>query len=432
MRILVKNGRVIDPANNIDAVCDILIDGTKIAEVDRHNGDTSLEVSPPSTEVIDATGRIVMPGIVDMHVHLREPGREDKETISSATKAAGHGGVTSVLAMPNTSPCIDCAESIELLKNIIRKSAVINVFVCGAITRNRLGKELADITGLDKFGAIAISDDGASVDDDKLMKEALILAKKKDILALCHSEDRSLSNNGVVNLGFTSTRLGLRGISKESEYKRVQRDIDLAQATGARLHITHVSCAESVEIIRKAKKEGVKISADVTPHHLSLTDEAVLAYDPNFKMNPPLRGKDDLSALRQGLKDATIDAIASDHAPHTENEKEIEFDRAEFGVIGLETELAVGITELVENNLLDWPGLIRKLSLNPARILKIDKGTLGVGKDADIIIVDPNKEWIVKKESIASKSKNSAFLGRKLKGVVEYTIVGGKILKCAS
>jgi dihydroorotase len=409
-----------------------LIDGTKIAEVDRHNGDTSLEVSPPSTEVIDATGRIVMPGIVDMHVHLREPGREDKETISSATKAAGHGGVTSVLAMPNTSPCIDCAESIELLKNIIRKSAVINVFVCGAITRNRLGKELADITGLDKFGAIAISDDGASVDDDKLMKEALILAKKKDILALCHSEDRSLSNNGVVNLGFTSTRLGLRGISKESEYKRVQRDIDLAQATGARLHITHVSCAESVEIIRKAKKEGVKISADVTPHHLSLTDEAVLAYDPNFKMNPPLRGKDDLSALRQGLKDATIDAIASDHAPHTENEKEIEFDRAEFGVIGLETELAVGITELVENNLLDWPGLIRKLSLNPARILKIDKGTLGVGKDADIIIVDPNKEWIVKKESIASKSKNSAFLGRKLKGVVEYTIVGGKILKCAS
>jgi len=285
---------------------------------------------------------------------------------------------------------------------------------------------------LDKFGAIAISDDGASVDDDKLMKEALILAKKKDILALCHSEDRSLSNNGVVNLGFTSTRLGLRGISKESEYKRVQRDIDLAQATGARLHITHVSCAESVEIIRKAKKEGVKISADVTPHHLSLTDEAVLAYDPNFKMNPPLRGKDDLSALRQGLKDATIDAIASDHAPHTENEKEIEFDRAEFGVIGLETELAVGITELVENNLLDWPGLIRKLSLNPARILKIDKGTLGVGKDADIIIVDPNKEWIVKKESIASKSKNSAFLGRKLKGVVEYTIVGGKILKCAS
>ena len=432
MRILVKNGRVIDPANNIDAVCDILIDGTKIAEVDRHNGDTSLEVSPPSTEVIDATGRIVMPGIVDMHVHLREPGREDKETISSATKAAGHGGVTSVLAMPNTSPCIDCAESIELLKNIIRKSAVINVFVCGAITRNRLGKELADITGLDKFGAIAISDDGASVDDDKLMKEALILAKKKDILALCHSEDRSLSNNGVVNLGFTSTRLGLRGISKESEYKRVQRDIDLAKATGARLHITHVSCAESVEIIRKAKKEGVKISADVTPHHLSLTDEAVLAYDPNFKMNPPLRGKDDLSALRQGLKDATIDAIASDHAPHTENEKEIEFDRAEFGVIGLETELAVGITELVENNLLDWPGLIRKLSLNPARILKIDKGTLGVGKDADIIIVDPNKEWIVKKESIASKSKNSAFLGRKLKGVVEYTIVGGKILKCAS
>jgi dihydroorotase len=260
------------------------------------------------------------------------------------------------------------------------------------------------------------------------MKKALILAKKKDMLVVCHCEDKFLSAEGVVNLGFTSTRLGLRGISRESEHKRVQRDIDLAQVQAARLHITHVSCAESVEIIRNAKKKGTKITADVTPHHFSLTEEAVLTYDPNFKMNPPLRGKADLAAIREGLRDGTIDAIASDHAPHTENEKEIEFDRAEFGVIGLQTELAAAIVELVEKKLLDWPGLVRKLSLNPARILKIDKGTLCVGKDADIIIVDQNREWTLRKEGIVSKSKNSAFLGRKLKGIVEHAIVGGKIV----
>lgn len=421
MKTLIKNGRVVDPANNIDDTLDIFIDGAKIARVEKN-------IKIEADNNIDAAGKIVMPGLVDMHVHLREPGREDKETIATGTSSALRGGVTSVLAMPNTSPCIDSAENIELLKNIIRKTAQANVFVCAAITKNRLGKELSDITGLEKFGAIAISDDGASVDSDEVMREAMLLAKKKNMLVLCHCEDKSQNANGVVNLGFTSTRLGLRGISKESEYKRVQRDIDLAQITGAMLHITHVSSAESVEMIKIAKKKGIKVSADVTPHHLCLSDEAVLTYDTNFKMNPPLRAGEDLRAVREGLKDGSIDAIASDHAPHTENEKEIEFDRAEFGVIGLETELAVSITELIHTKLLSWLQLAGKLSLNPSKILGINKGTLGIGSDADIVIVSPDKEWVVKKELFVSKSKNSAFLGRTLKGVVEYTILSGKIV----
>jgi len=420
MKILIKNARVIDPANNVDEIRDILIEGTKIVKSEKN-------IKAEADTVLDATSKIAMPGLVDMHVHLREPGREDKETIASGTKAALHGGVTSILAMPNTAPCIDSTENIELFKNIIKKSANANVYICGAITKNRLGKELSDITGLEKFGAIAISDDGASVDNDALMSEAMALAKKKDILVLCHSEDKALSANGVVNAGFTSTRLGLRGISSESEFKRAQRDIDLAQKTGAKVHITHISCAESVEAIRVAKKSGVKISADVTPHHFALTDQETLLYDPNFKMNPPLRDKKDVEAIKQGLKDGTIDAIASDHAPHTENEKEIEFDRAEFGVVGLETELAVGITELVAKGLLSWPEFVKKVSLNPANILGIHKGTLSVGSDADVVIISPEKEWVVKKGYFVSKSKNSAFLGKKLKGVIECTICNGKI-----
>lgn len=420
-KLLIKNGRVIDPANNLDKVCDVLIEGAKISKVAEN-------IEANADKIIDATSKIVMPGLVDMHVHLRQPGREDKETIATATKAALAGGVTSVLAMPNTAPCIDSAENIELLKNIIKKTANANVFICGAITKARMGKELADLTGLEKFGAVAISDDGASVDSDELMRDAMRLAKKKNLLVLSHCEDKLLSNNGVVNLGFTSTRLGLRGISRESEYKRAQRDISLAEETGARLHITHVSCKESVEIIASAKKKGIKVTADVTPHHFSFSEEAVLKYDTNFKMNPPLRSKADLAAIKQGLKDGTIDAIASDHAPHTENEKEIEFDRAEFGVIGLETELAAAVSE----SGLSWPEIARKMSFNPARILGIDKGTLSIGKDADIIIVSPDKEWVVKKEEIVSKSKNCAFLGRTLKGKVEYTIHNGKICNDSS
>ena len=420
MSLLIKNGRVISPADNLDKVCDILVENTKISQV-------SQNINAAADTVIDASGKIVMPGLVDMHTHLREPGREDKETIFTATKAALKGGVTSLLAMPNTNPAMDSTENIKLLKDVIQKTAQADVFVCGAITMGRLGRDLTDFAKLKKEGAIAISDDGASVDSDELMLEALKQAKKQNILVISHCEDRALSAKGVVNLGLTSTRMGLKGISRESEYKRVQRDIELAEKAGAPIHIAHVSSKESVEIIARAKKNGIKVTCETAPHYFSLTEEAVFGYDTNFKMNPPLRAKEDMLAIRQGLSDGTIDVIASDHAPHTENEKEIEFDRAEFGVTGLETELAVSITELVKTGLLDWPDLAKKLCLNPAKILGIDKGALSVGCDADIIVLSPDKEWVVKKEEFISKSKNSAFLGGRLKSVVEYVIYSGKI-----
>jgi dihydroorotase len=421
MKLVIRNGRVIDPANNLDKVCDILIVDTKISKVA-----DSIKVEADDT--IDATGKIVMPGIVDMHVHLREPGREDKETVASGMRAALKGGVTSVLAMPNTTPAIDSVENVRLLRNIINSSTCANVFIAAAITKGRLGKELTDCAALKKEGVLAVSDDGSSVDSDELMLEALKKAEKQHLLVVCHSEDKSLSKNGVVNLGFTSTRLGLRGISNASEYKRVQRDINLAEKSKASIHIAHVSCKESVELIAQAKKKGIRVTAETAPHYFSLSEEAASEYDTNMKMNPPLRSKEDVIALKQALKDNIIDAIASDHAPHTENEKEIEFDRAEFGVVGLETELSVSITELVKAGLIDWMELARKIAFNPARILGINKGKLGVGSDADIIVVSPDKEWLVEKGALISKSKNSAFLGRQLSGVVEYTICGGKVV----
>lgn len=420
MKLLIKNGRVVDPAHDLDEVVDILIEDSRIAKIAKN-------IKAETDKVIDATGKIVMPGAVDMHTHLREPGREDKETVLSATRAALAGGVTSLLAMPNTSVAMDCPDNLRRLKGIISDTSAANVFICGAITRGRQGKELTDIAGLKREGALAISDDGCSVDNEELFLQALKEAQENNILVISHCEDKKLSLGGVVNLGFTSTRLGLRGISKESEYKRVERDIRLAQSLGARIHIAHVSCKESVEIIAQAKKKSLKVTAETAPHYFSLTEEAVLNYDSNKKMNPPLRTREDVLALKQALKDGTLDAIASDHAPHTENEKEIEFERSEFGVIGLETELAVSISELISPGLLDWSGLVRKISLNPARILGLSKGALSIGADADFAVIDPDKEWTVEKSAIISKSKNSAFLGRRLKGVVEYTICKGKI-----
>jgi len=421
MKLLIKNGHVIDPGNKIDEIMDILAEDGKISKVARG-------IDVKADTVIDAADKIVMPGIVDMHVHLREPGREDKETVFSGTKAAAKGGVTSVLAMPNTLPSIDSAGVIKMLSDIIKKTANVGVFICGAITMERTGKKLTDIAALKKQGVIAISDDGNSIDSDELMWQALKEAKKEKLLVICHSEDKSLSGKGVVNLGITSTRLGLRGIPKESEYKRVARDIMLAEKSGANVHIAHVSCGESVEIIRKAKKKGVKVTAETAPHYFGLNEEDLLDYNTNMKVNPPLRTKDDVLAVREGLKDSTIDVIASDHAPHTENEKEIEFEHAEFGSTGLETELAVSVTELVSREVLTWSELVKKISLNPANVLRIDKGTLGPGKDADIAIISADKEWVVNKVGFASKSKNSAFIGRKLKGAVEYTIYKGKVI----
>lgn len=420
MKTIIKNGRLIDPSSKLDEISDILLENGKVARIGRN-----LEVS--ADEAIDAKGMLVIPGLVDMHVHLRQPGREDKETIASGTLAALKGGVTSLLAMPNTTPAINSAQEVKLLKNIIAADAKAQVFVCGAITKDRRGERLSDIAEMKKEGALAISDDGVSVEDAGLMQRAFKSAKDNDILTICHCEDKALSAGGVVNLGFTSTRLGLRGISKESEYRRIGRDIELAQKAGSPLHIAHVSCKESLDLIAQAKKQGLAVTCETAPHYFSLSEEAVLDYDTNMKINPPLRGKEDVAAIRNGLKTGVIDAIASDHAPHTESEKAIEFDRAEFGTVGLETALAVGITVLIETNLLTWAELICKMSVNPAKILGLNKGALRVGSEADLVVIDPRKEWLVEKASLVSKSKNSAFLGRKLKGVVLYTICQGKV-----
>ena len=421
MSILIKNGRVIDPANQVDAVLDILIEGNKISQVAK-----SLQAQAGT--IIDAGNKIVAPGIVDMHVHLREPGREDKETIASATAAAAKGGVTTVLAMPNTQPAMDCPKNVELLQGIINKNAKINVQICGTITKGRLGQELSDIAALKKSGVRALSDDGCSVDNAVLMLEALKQAKPAGLLVICHCEDKKLSGKGVINLGFNSTRLGLRGISNASEYKRVQRDVGLAEQSACPVHIAHVSCRESVEMIAQAKQKGILVTCETAPHYFALTEDELLEYDTNMKMNPPLRSKEDLAAIKQGLKEGTIDVIASDHAPHTENEKDIEFERAEFGVVGLETELSVSITELINKQVLDWSELIQRLCLNPARILGIDRGSLTVGSFADVVIISDQPSWTVAKPALVSKSKNSPFLGRSLRGLVDYTICNGIVV----
>lgn len=421
MKILIKNGLIIDPANSINDVKDVLINDGKICRVTK-------DIKESVDTTIDATNKIVIPGIVDMHVHLREPGREDKETIETGTKAALKGGITSVLAMPNTEPAMDCAENIKKLKEIIKNTAQANVFISGAITVGRLGKELTDVLRLKKEGAIAITDDGSSVEDAELFLKQLENSAREKILVICHCEDKSLANKGVVNLGIISTILGLRGSPREAEYKRVERDINLAEKARAAIHIAHVSCKESVDIISRAKKKGISVSCETAPHYFALDEEALMGYDTNLKINPPLRTKSDVEAIKQGLKDGIIDCIASDHAPHTENEKEIEFDRAEFGKIGLESSLAVSATELVKTKILTWPQLVEKISLNPARILQIDKGTLGVGKDADIAIVSADTEFIIKREGIVSKSKNSPFIGKKFTSKVDYTILSGKIV----
>ncbi|MFZ5799945.1 MAG: dihydroorotase [Candidatus Omnitrophota bacterium] len=410
MKILIKGGRVIDPASQIDAVKDVMINEGK------------------PEKIIDATGKIVIPGLVDMHVHLREPGREDKETVLTGTRAAIKGGVTAVLAMPNTTPAIDFPENAALLKDIIKKTACCNVYICGAITQGRLGEKLSPIAALKKSGALAISDDGNSVDNPEILLKALKAAKANNLLLICHCEDKILSAGGVVNLGIVSTRLGLKGISNAAEYTRIKRDIDLAAKVKLPIHIAHVSCKESVEIIAAAKKKGIAVTAETAPHYFALTEEAALEYDTNMKINPPLRSKEDVAAIKQGLKNGVIDCIASDHAPHTENEKDIEFDRAEFGSIGLETSLAISITELVKTGILTWGQLVEKMACNPAKILKINKGTLAKGRDADVVIVDPHKEWVLKREEIVSKSQNSAFIGRRLTGKVEYAICAGKIV----
>ena len=416
-KYLIKNGRVIDPANKIDNILDILISDGKIEKTGKNLSDKA--------ELIDAKGMIVAPGLVDMHTHLREPGREDEETVLTGTLAAIKGGFTSVACMPNTEPPLDNPAIIKSLKNMIKKDARANVFIIGSITEGRAGKRATDFHKMKKEGAVAVSDDGSSVDDEMVMSGALEQSKEEGLLIIEHCEDRKISGNGVMNNGFTATKLGLKGIPSESEYERVKRDIELAKRASARIHIAHVSTKESVDIIRRAKTEGVKVTAETAPHYLTLTEECCATYDTNTKMNPPLRSREDAEELKRGLRDGTIDVIATDHAPHTDAEKDVEFDFAPFGIIGLETALSLAVMELVETKIISWADLIGKMAVNPARILGIDRGSLKSGNPADIIIIDPAQEYIYKKDSIESKSKNSPFIDWKLRAKVISVFVGG-------
>jgi dihydroorotase len=420
MNILIKNGHVIDPANKIDGKRDILVSNGKIAKLGKP-GSLSADGSP----VIDAAGRLIVPGLIDMHVHLREPGFEYKETIATGTAAAKAGGFTSVCCMPNTNPVNDNRSVTEFLLSQARDASA-RVYPIGAITRGSKGEELAEMGELHAAGCVAVSDDGRPLMNASLMRRAMEYSKIFDTLIISHCEDSTLSNNGVMNEGGISTELGLRGIPRSAEDVMTARDISLAELTGCRLHIAHVSTAGSVHLVREAKKRGVRVTAETCPHYFSLTEEAVRGYNTMAKMNPPLRTADDVAAIRQGLRDGTIDVIATDHAPHGMDEKSGEFDYAPFGIVGLET--ALGLTlKLVEEDVMTTAEAIGKLTLNPAAVLKIEKGTLSVGADADITLIDPNVAWTVDSSQFKSRSRNTPFNGWQLKGRAVQTIVGGRI-----
>ncbi len=410
-----------NPACGFDTVCDVYIEDGKVKKIGEN-------LSESADKVIDATGKVVAPGLIDMHVHLREPGQEYKEDIKSGTMAAARGGVTSVCCMPNTSPVLDNAPLIEFVKNKAEKVGCVNVYPIGAVSKGQKGEQLAEIGDMKEAGAIAISDDGHPVSNPMLMRHAMEYADMFNMLVISHCEDLALVGGGAMNEGFVSTRLGLKGIPNAAEEVQIARDIIIAKETGKRLHIAHVSTAGGVEIIRQAKKCGIRVTAETCPHYFTLTDEAVDGFDTNAKMNPPLRSQADVDAVIAGLKDGTLDAIATDHAPHHRDEKEVEFAAAANGIVGLETSLCLGVTHLVNKNHLTLSELLEKMSFNPATILGLDKGQIAEEKDADIVIFDTNEPFVIDKENFASKSKNTPYHGWEVCGRVDCTIVRGKVV----
>lgn len=420
VELLIKKGRVVDPASNLDAIRDILIKNGKIELV-------SSRITRRVASVIDADGKLVLPGLIDMHAHLRDPGRPDKETIASGTRAAAKGGFTSVCCMANTEPPVDNPAVVRYVRNKAETEGVVNVFPIGAITRELKGEALADMGLMLEEGAVAFSDDGHPVVRADVMRRALEYARQFGVPIISHCEELSLSHDGVMNEGALSTMIGLPGIPSLAEEVMVARDCMLAQAYG-HVHIAHVSSARSVEIIRRAKKSGVPVTCETCPHYFSLTEEAVRDYDTNAKVNPPLKSKADVQAIIRGLRDGTIDAIATDHAPHNIEEKKVEFNLAASGMVGLETALALVLTKLVETKIMSLKQAIEKLTVAPVKILSLNKGTLKTSADADLIVVDPKAEWTVDAAQFASKSKNTPFNGWKLKGKVTHTIVAGKVI----
>lgn len=421
MRYCIKGGEIIDPVGGFVGVGDLLIEDGKVIGV-------GSELPVENCQIHDAPGKMVFPGLIDLHTHLREPGREDEETIVSGSKAAVKGGFTGIACMANTDPVIDNAPLVEFVKKQAQSAGFAKVYPVGAITKGLKGQELAEMGAMAHAGAVAFSDDGKSVVNAAVFREALEYSTQFGLPLLLHEEDPDLAGNGVMHEGYWSTVLGLPGIPSVAEETMIARDILLAEYTGARVHFCHLSTAGGVRLIREAKQRGLKVSAEVTPHHFSLSDQLLQSYNPNLRVSPPLRGASDLSALKEGLKDDTIDVIATDHAPHSLEEKHREFSLAPTGMIGLETALAVAWSELVLKGVLTKEKLVLKMSAKPAEIIGVSGGSLKTGIPADVIIFDPNREWTVTEADLVSKSKNSPFLGVKLTGKVETVWVNG-ILK---
>ncbi|MEQ8203859.1 MAG: dihydroorotase [Smithellaceae bacterium] len=423
MKLLLTGARIIDPAQKIDGISDILLEGGKITKI---GADLLQPENSRDAEIIEVAGMIVTPGLIDMHTHLREPGQEYKETIATGTRAAVAGGFTSIACMPNTDPVNDNRSITEFIIRKALEANLANVYPIGNISRNCAGQQLTEFWDLKEAGAVALSDDGKPVMDAALMRHALEYAASLDLPVIPHCEDIHLSAGGLMNEGYYSTILGLRGIPSIAEEVMTARDILIAEYTKSHVHIAHVSTRGSVRIIREAKKRGVKVTAETAPHYFTLTDEALQTYSTNLKVNPPLRSAADVAAIKEGLADGTLDAIVTDHAPHARTDKELEFEYAANGISGLETSLGLSL-RLVDEGILSLPELIAKMSLNPARILKLPKGTLETGADADITVINPQLNWMVNVKTFCSKGKNSPFHGWKMRGKAALTIVGGEI-----
>ncbi len=421
MRMIIKGGRVLDPASNTDGIKDVLVENGVIIKVEDSIDETA-------ENIIDAKGMYVMPGLIDLHVHFREPGFEHKETIRTGARAAARGGFTTVCTMPNTKPVIDSVEMVKYVINKAKEVTDINVLPIAAITAGQDGEFITDFENLKAAGAVAVSEDGKSVMNARVARQAMKLAAEVGIPVFAHCEDKNLVARGVMNAGNKAKELGFYGIMNAVEDVIVARDIVLAKNTGAQLHLCHCSTEDSVRMVEEAKKEGLKVTAEVCPHHFTLTEDDIPGDDANYKMNPPLRAKADVDALVKGLGCGTMDVISTDHAPHHKTEKELSFTEAPFGITGLETSVCLTITELVNKGVITPLQMAERMSYTPAQVLNCDKGTLLPGKIADITIIDPEQKWVINSEEFVSLGKNTPFNGREVQGKVRYTIAGGKIV----
>lgn len=428
MNLWIKNGHLLEPASGRDEICDLFVAEGKVFALGNLSEEEKSRFFQEEVREIDASGKYVMPGFVDLHVHLREPGFEYKETIKTGTMAAAKGGFTAVCPMPNTKPATDCPEMIQKVLEIAEKDSPIHVYPVGAVTIGQNGKEVTDIEGMVRAGAKAISEDGKSVMDAQVYRKAMQKAAACQLPVLAHCEDINLVDGGAMNAGEKAEELGIRGITNAVEDVIVARDILLAKETGAKLHLCHCSTKDSVDMIRLAKEDGASVTGEVCPHHFALTDEDILSDDANYKMNPPLRSAEDVRQLKQGLADGTMDAISTDHAPHGAEEKERSMAEAPFGIVGSETAFSLAVTELVKTGLLSPMELVRKMSTNPCQILGVEGGTLQPGAPADITIADMDEGYVIDKNQFVSKGKNTPFHERKVYGTITYTIVGGAIV----